>query len=102
MNPDLRILKLEDFQELIDQDFAVSYEEGGEPQTVFTLRKVESNGQGRDGFRDPFSLFFDGPPDLPLPQHIYWLTHEKLGTEMIFLVPISGNADQRVYQAAFN
>ncbi len=36
-----------------------------------------------------FSLFFDGPGDLQLPQRTYELEHEQLGSLDIFLVTIA-------------
>lgn len=49
-----------------------------------------------------FSIFFDGPPDVILPQQTYNLTHEKMGSVEIFLGPISGNANGFRYEAVFN
>ncbi len=49
-----------------------------------------------------FSVFFAGPPDLLLPQHIYTLEHEQMGTFDIFLVPVGRDASGLRYEAVFN
>jgi hypothetical protein len=49
-----------------------------------------------------FSLCFDGPADILLPQNLYKLTHADLGEMEIFLVPIAQNPDGFRYQAVFN
>ncbi|HZQ27510.1 MAG TPA: hypothetical protein VFA94_07410 [Acidimicrobiales bacterium] len=47
---------------------------------------------------EPFSLLFAGSAETMLPQHIYVLEHEAMGTLTIFLVPLSPTS----YEAAFN
>ena len=49
-----------------------------------------------------FSLFFNGPGDLHLPQSTYALEHEQLGSLDIFLVTIAHNETGFVYEAVFN
>jgi hypothetical protein len=49
-----------------------------------------------------FSIFFDGPGDVRLPQQIYQLHHEKMGALDLFLVPVSGNEKGFRYEAVFN
>ena len=49
-----------------------------------------------------FSVFFDGPGDTYLPQSVYSLDHELMGTFDIFLVPISGDRKGFRYEAVFN
>jgi hypothetical protein len=51
--------------------------------------------------RAPFSIVFLGPREPVLPQRIYRLEHEALGTLDLFLVPI-GRDDAGVrYEAVF-
>lgn len=52
--------------------------------------------------RTPFSLVFRSAPNLRLPQRIYRLEHEQLGTFEIFLVPIGPDQTGMCYQAIFN
>ena len=49
-----------------------------------------------------FSLVFRGPLDQPLEQGSYPLTHETMGAESLFLVPIAHEADGFRYEAVFN
>jgi uncharacterized protein DUF6916 len=49
-----------------------------------------------------FSVFFDGPGDVRLPQRLYSLQHEQMGEIEIFLVPVSGNGKGFRYEAVFN
>src|SRR5258706_6376295 len=49
-----------------------------------------------------FSVFFEGPGSVRLPQRLYSLEHEQMGEFEIFLVPISGNEQGFRYEAVFN
>ena len=51
--------------------------------------------------RNPFSLFFLGPGDLYLPQKMYTLRHETLGTLEIFIAPVGRDAKGYLYEAVF-
>ena len=49
-----------------------------------------------------FSIWFQGPADVYLPQQIYGLDHERLGRLDLFLVPVGKNEDGFQYEAVFN
>lgn len=49
-----------------------------------------------------FSIFFTGPGDTYLPQRVYTLQHEHMGTFDLFLVPIGQNQRGFLYEAVFN
>lgn len=49
-----------------------------------------------------FSLFFLGPEEGMLPQHIYHLRHAELGKMDLFLVPVGRRENGIEYQAVFN
>lgn len=49
-----------------------------------------------------FSAFFVGPLSSFLPQSLYQLQHEQMGTFDIFLVPISDDQKSYRYEAVFN
>jgi hypothetical protein len=52
--------------------------------------------------RHPFSLYFDGPRDIYLPQRIYRLQNAGLAEPLeIFLVPVAGAASGYTYEAVF-
>jgi hypothetical protein len=53
------------------------------------LADVTGYGSGTPGtFRAPFAVVFRGPLRPVLPQGIYHVEHEQLGTLELFLVPI--------------
>ncbi len=52
--------------------------------------------------QEVFSLIFLGPKDLLLPQRMYQLAHDRLGSGMLFLVPIGQSGDGIRYEAVFN
>ena len=49
-----------------------------------------------------FSLLFNGPGDLQLPQGTYQLEHEQLGSLDIFLGAIARDQRGFTYEAVFN
>lgn len=49
-----------------------------------------------------FAVYFTGPGDSYLPQSIYHLEHEALGTMLIFIVPVGAKQDRYQYEAIFN
>lgn len=52
---------------------------------------------------DPFSLLFTGPPDRPLGQGLYELSHPRMGMLAVFVVPLGPGPDGRPrYEAIFN
>lgn len=73
---------------------------------VFPLELVESEALSEQpnphNNRIPFSLLFQGAPDLQLPQQTHHLRHATLGDLEIFLVPVQPNAKGSLYEAVFN
>jgi|SRR5205085_6633295 len=59
--------------------------------------QVEEQGE-----MERFSVFFKGPANILMPQRIYTLEHEQLGTFDIFLVPVAQGEDGFRYEAIFN
>ena len=49
-----------------------------------------------------FSLYFVGPGDFYLPQSIYRMEHDALGTLEIFIVPVGKEEAGYRYEAVFN
>lgn len=60
----------------------------------------------RDGVSTPrqeqFALIFHGPADTFLPQQIYQMEHEQIGTFDLLLVHTAQDADGFTYEAVFN
>lgn len=51
--------------------------------------------------RTPFSIVFRGPGDVLLPQGIFRIEHDTIGTFELFLVPIGPDEQGLLYQAIF-
>ena len=49
-----------------------------------------------------FSVYFQGPADIQMSQHVYTLDHDSMGEFEIFLVPIAKNDQGFQYEAVFN
>lgn len=100
----MEILTAADFIPKKGDDFKMVFADGStldlklSDVTLHTVREFPGKT------RDPFSLFFDGTPEVQCPQGIYRLRHEATGwLHDIFLVPIARNADATYrYQAVFN
>lgn len=53
--------------------------------------------------RNPFSVYFRGPTQIPLPQRMYHFSHTQLGElENLFITAIGMDANGRYYEAVFN
>lgn len=68
-----------------------------EDQSVdFTVQATSTAGDPR-----PFSVTFAGPLDPQLEQGTYAVEHARLGSLLLFLVPIAREADGMRYEAVF-
>jgi len=63
---------------------------------------IEATEQQITTRQEVFSLIFLGPKDLLLPQRMYQLAHDQLGSGRLFLVPIGQNEEGVRYEAVFN
>lgn len=71
-------------------------------ELIEATESTEPGGRGPAGQeRRQFSLVFRGPFEPMLPQLIYPLTHDELGSLDLFLVPIGPDQVGMRYQAAF-
>lgn len=66
---------------------------------LYEVRPHESHPGPR---AQPFSVYFRATGRGALPQQIYKVEHEKMGTLEIFLVPIGPDAQGMRYEAVFN
>jgi len=94
------------FEPHVGEAFAttLTVAETGEPlELAFVLERVGAAGGAAPGeeAREPFSLQFRAAFAQVLPQAIYPLRHERLGTLEIFLVPIGRDGDGVRYEAVF-
>jgi hypothetical protein len=97
-----RQLVFEDFADKVGEGFALTEE--GAPRITLILREAEplNPAMAPRGFRPPFTLFFVASDPRVMPQQIYRIEHEALGTLSIFLVPIGKDKSGVTYQATFN
>ena|ERR1043165_9044507 len=68
---------------------------------LIEVKDWQRQAQEQSGM-ERFSVIFKGPANIFMPQQIYTLEHEQLGTCDIFLVPIAQDADGFRYEAIFN
>jgi len=68
------------------------------------LAEVKSYLSGPEEQRglERFSIFFEGPTAVVLPQQIYSMDHEQMGAFQIFLVPVAKLEKSIRYEAVFN
>lgn len=106
---ELTELGFETFSGRIGEPFGIASADADteiEPGTPrLTLELVDAVSLGAPvvaGMRAPFSLLFRGPSQPILPQAIYRLTHDQLGSLDLFLVPLQPETDGARYQAVFN
>jgi hypothetical protein len=95
-------MTLETFSPHVGSEFEVAGEPEGSGPLVLTAAEPARGPAGRPGERRPFSLLFQGPPGVVLPQGSYRLEHVALGTLEIFIVPIGADAAGTRYEAVFN
>jgi hypothetical protein len=62
----------------------------------YSVRPNEQSGMER------FSIYFRGPGERSLPQKIYSIEHDAMGTLELFLVPIGKDEKGMKYEAVFN
>jgi hypothetical protein len=67
----------------------------------FEVQLIEVTEADAGPARRQFSLVFRGGPSPPLPQRIYRVEHEALGTLDIFLVPLGPDEVGQRYEAIF-
>ena len=95
---------LETFSPYLDGTFLVSAD--SLPAREVVLISASDVGKPYDlggdrPARTPFSLLFRGARDVVLPQRIYTIEHDELGTFDIFLVPIGPDREGMRYEAIF-
>jgi hypothetical protein len=96
----LKDLKPSSFEELVGTPFRIHF--GGESPLEVVLYEVKRHEPHPGPRQEPFSAFFRGPRNSILPQRIYQMEHDRLGTLEIFLVPIGPDAQGMGYEAVFN
>jgi hypothetical protein len=86
------------FTENLNTTFAVQHPRWG----TVTVELVAVSDLRETPRQRMFSLVFRGDLEQPMEQGLFPMTHEKMGTESLFLVPIAREADGFRYEAVFN
>ncbi len=97
---DLADLSAEDFSPHAGSCYRLRPRGGGEPIQL-ELIEVTPGARVPGRKRQGFSLVFRGPHRPGVPQAIYQLEHEAMGTFEIFLVPITPDPQGALYEAVF-
>jgi hypothetical protein len=103
-SPVLEKLNVTTFAERTGESFRI-FPDGTQPLAVELVEVTDLTSPGGAGTskrdRAPFSIVFRGPRELALPQRIYRIEHDDLGSFELFLVPIAADRDGRRYEAIF-
>jgi len=94
---DLSELRSRSFTDHLHTSFSV--EDAGAP---VALRLIQVNEPATPPNIEFFSLFFAGPAAPRLPQRIYRIQHEKMGSFDLFLTAVAGDASSITYEAVFH
>ena len=104
--PKPSLLQATDFSPHLDTVFTIV---APSPETDLVLVDVTSFGTQTlpdavdDDIRtEPFSLTFHGPPSVAIPQNVYTLEHDDMGTLLMLLVPIGQHGSQTILEAIYN
>jgi hypothetical protein len=100
-NMRLEELKEEVFAQHLNTKFFVPLEER---RVELELVKITGDKTSMDKIEgvERFALYFLGPGDFYLPQRVYTLEHEALGTLEIFIVPVGARDKRYEYEAIFS
>ncbi len=90
-----------EFSQHLNTSFQLKLDDQKVELELVEVKGYLSQAQEQTGM-ERFSVFFDGPGSVRLPQRLYSLAHEQMGDFEIFLVPISGNENGFRYEAVFN
>ena len=91
-------LTKEAFQENLNTEFRIKVE----PSAIVPIELVGLLEGVSTSRQEQFSLTFRGPLETPFGQGARDVEHDKMGTFVLFLVPIARNPDGMVYEAVFN
>jgi hypothetical protein len=100
---DLTQLTYENTRQYIGETFVIRIPDGREISLVVedTAVLMEKHLNPRMA-RDSFAWYLRGPADFLLPQGLYALENEKIGTLGIFIVPVGRDTPGVLYEAIFN
>jgi Domain of unknown function (DUF6916) len=94
-------LTQDEFSRHVGTQFKVALAESELSLTLVEVKAYMPGENEQEGM-ERFSIFFDAPNDVPLPQQMYRLGHGQMSEFDIFLTPISGDDNRIRYEAVFN
>ena len=92
--------QFDDFKSCLNQPFTLELN-GSEYRLILVSTDKLANS-ATVGDRDAFSIVFRGDSNLNLPQQIYRISHEQMGSMDIFIVPIGPDEEGMCYEAVFS
>ncbi len=106
MTNSLETLTVDAFQARVGQTFRIRPRPESEVEAELIEARALGGGPARaddvaSRRRVPFSLSFRTSLTAPLPQSIYEVAHEEMGSYEIFLVPVGPDGKGMVYEAIF-
>lgn len=87
-----------EFAENLNTNFRVNVDES----TTVDLELIEVTELNETPRQERFALTFRGPLDFCLPQRLYQIDHDRIGSAELFLVPVAQEADGFRYEMIFN
>lgn len=94
----LEHLNLSSFTEHLNTKFRIHAAES----TVVETELIVAEDLGSTPRQERFSLIFRGPGEPYLPQNMYRIEHDVMGSLDLFLVPVGKDEDGIQYEAVFN
>jgi hypothetical protein len=91
-------LHYEDYAKCLNTKFQA---EAGEVGTI-EMELITAEDKSPSADHEQFVLTFRAPVDAPVTQQIFNISHEQLGTGLVFLVPIAKDVSGVLYEAVFN
>jgi len=98
----LDALEQADFAAHLGTTFRLQPPDGSALDLVLLEATAHPHLPPQPGRRRGFSVLFRSPSPRHLPQGIYRLEHEVMGTMEVFLVPIGPREGGMCYEAVFN
>jgi hypothetical protein len=90
--------ELDQFKAIVNQAIELEVDDQRLQAKVIEVKAMRRQ---HEGDREPFSVLIVTEEAEPLPQQIFRLHHQGLGTIDVFLVPIGPNGEGMAYEAVF-
>jgi hypothetical protein len=98
----LEDMTLETFAPFVGSSFTIRFSDREPLQLKMTAAEpIMERVRSKKLKRQPFTVYFEGPDSVPLPQQIYEFSHEALGDMAMFIVPTGREDGVYQYEAVF-